>query len=180
MANKVTMQMIEADYNKYKETVQIEFEDTDPKTNEIKTYTINLFPYFEPQRIDKAIMSLQKDLIELNQREDIKFNDELIPLFVIYHTILEFTDLPKPRSKSIQRRFSYFTSFVNSKYFKLVEEHLIESEVYKVWDKVMRVVLESERLERMANKFKNELLNYDFKTPEIRDAVLNSLDKNKE
>lgn len=161
--NSVTMKMIQEDYNKYNETFDIEFERAN-ENGEMKTYTIQLYPYFKPERITKVLENIKKDVTEIEKHDELKLSNELMPIFVIYHAILEFTNLPKPLSKNIEKRISHFQQFINTDYFKMVEEHLIQSEMDKVWDSLMSAVIANEKINRMHNKIQN--LN--LQSPELK------------
>ncbi|WP_405101415.1 hypothetical protein [Oceanobacillus sp. FSL H7-0719] len=170
MANKNTvrklpLKAIKQDIEKYKETVDIDF------IEDGVTYRITLFPFFEPSRINKVVFEFGKDIKAIHETEGLDFSDELIPAFVLFHTILEFSDFPLPKTDDIKKKVSYFSQVINSKYFKECTSYLIQAETDKVWDKIMEVMKANEKLERMAKKMKKELQEMDLQSPEMRRLV---------
>lgn len=166
--NKVLQSMIDNNYNKYNEVINITFNDVDPKSKEQKEYTIKFYPYFKPERIENMFKQLQKDLNEMNVDGEVKVEDNHLPLFVIYHIIKEFSNLPLSNSKDVNKRIAYFYKFINTDYFKLVEQHILQDEFNKVWDNLIEIMKANEKINRMAKKIQSEIQSLDLKSPELR------------
>lgn len=164
-ARKLPMRMVKADYDKYKEVVSIDFEEDG------RVYSVKLYPYFEPIRINNLIKRLGEDMKEINEHKKLVFPDELIPLFVLYHILIEFSDFPTPKTDNIERKVSYFIKAINTKYFKDVVDHLIQDEVDKVWNNIMDTLAVHEKLKRAEDKFKNKIEKLNLQSPEVREHV---------
>ncbi len=169
--NKVLQSMIENEFNKYDEVIDITFNDTDPKTKEQKEYTIKFYPYFKPERVVKMLKALQKDLNDMNADGEVKVEDDHLPLFVIYHIIKEFSNLPLTNSKDVNKRIAYFYKFINTDYFKLVDQYILQDEFNKVWDHLMEIMKANEKINRMAKKIQSEIQGLDLKSPELREEL---------
>lgn len=170
MANKDTVRKlpisaIKSDTEKYKEVVNIDFEE------EGKTYRVKLTPYFEPTRIDKLLQNFQKDIKSINDEDNLNFPDELIPALVAYYTVLEFSDFPRPKTDDIKKKIAYFTQVINTKYFKEVNEHLLSEEVSKIWRQIMEVMKTNEKLSHVIAKTQNEIQELKLQSPELRKRV---------
>lgn len=170
MANKETvrklpLKLIKEDYDKYSEVIDIDFVENG------YTYRVKLTPLFEPTRVDTLIERFGKDLKNINETEGLDFPDKLIPRFLLFHILEEFSDFPITQTKDITKRVAYFTQVINTKYYKETTDFLIQSEVDKVWDKVMELMKANEKLMAMAKKVQNDLLNLDLKSPELREKI---------
>lgn len=161
---KVPQQAIADDYAKYKEKLEIDFVEED------QVYRVTLYPFFEPVRINEVIESFGKDIQEMNKK-DIDFPEKMIPQLLIYHCVKEFSDLPLTNSKDVKKRISFFYQFINTRYYKEVTDQMLQSEVEKVWSRLMEQLAESQKLERAINKAKERIQNLDLQSAELSERI---------
>lgn len=164
---KLPLKVALKDAEKYKETVEVDFVEGG------KTYTVTIYPFFDPIRINNVIKTLRKDFVDIKENGELEIPDELFPYFLLYHTLIEFSDFPVSKSKSIEKRVSYFKELIKTKYFKDCTDMFIQEEFNKVWDRVLEIYETNERIHRMAEKAKEEIENLDLKNPEIKEIINN-------
>lgn len=162
--SKLPIRAIKDDYEKYKETVEIDFMENE------ETYRVTLYPFFENTRIKNVLSTLKDDLVEIDKK-GVNLPDELLPTFIIYHTLAEFSNFPVNKSKDIRKRIAYFMQVINTKYFKECTDSMLQDEVDKVFESVMEIMAESERVERQLVKLADDIGNLDLKNPELREIV---------
>lgn len=162
---KLPLKVALNDAEKYKETVEVDFVENG------ETYTVTIHPYFDPIRINNVLEKVSKELKEF-EKNNIILPDKLFPIFLLYHTLIEFSDFPVTKSKSVKKRMAYFTEIIKTKYFKECTDMFIQEEFNKVWDKVLEVLAANERVNRMIEKTKEEIENLDLKNPELKQVIL--------
>jgi len=162
---KLPMKMVQEDYDKYKENLEIDFVEND------QVYRITITPFFEPQRIDKAIESFGKDVEDISKKDNIEFPDKLIPQLLLYHCVAEFSDFPISASKDIKKRLAYFYQVINTKYYKETTDQFLQQEVEKVWNRLMEIWSANEQLERVAAQTKERIKDLELQSPELRERI---------
>lgn len=161
---KLPMKLVKEDAKKYNETIEVEFIDDG------KVYTVTVRPYFDIVGINNVIQRIGDELNEM-KNAGIKFDDRLFPLFLLYHTLIEFSDFPASKSKNVKERMAYFIEVVKTKYFKECIDVFIQEEFNKVWDRVIETIVTSEKMYNMFEKIKKEAERLELQNPEIKEIL---------
>lgn len=161
---KLPMNAVYKSTEQFKETVEIDLDV------EGKEYRITLHPFFDPIKINKCIESLGKDLDAMKKNNYI-LPDNLFPQFLLTHILYEFSNFPPSKSKDVKVRVSYFKEVIKSPYYKECVNYLKQSEVAKVWERLMEVLQENENLDKLKNKLAEDLLTLDVQNPEIKKMI---------
>ncbi|GAA0346937.1 hypothetical protein GCM10008931_42770 [Oceanobacillus oncorhynchi subsp. oncorhynchi] len=128
------------------EHVDIDFNEYDGSH-----FVVRLFPFFSKKGRSNVIEELRKDIVEI-QTKKIDFPDKLMPDFLIYHAVMEFSDFPRPKTDDIKKKIAYFYQVIETKYFRDVTEHLVESEVSVLWQMVLKMVEMNNKLQSTINQ----------------------------
>lgn len=161
-AKKLTMTAVRDEYRKYKETTTIRFY----ANNEV--YKVTIYPFFKPERIDNVVLKLRED-IAFAEDNGMKIPDNLFFPFVLYQTIREFTDISTP--KNPKTNIQFFRQFYNTYFFQRILDTMIPTEVEKVYQKVLDMIADSQKLENLNKQLEGELNRLELENPEIKDSL---------
>ncbi|WP_368900858.1 hypothetical protein [Oceanobacillus oncorhynchi] len=138
---KLTLTAVKADAKKTDEVVEIDFNEYNGTYFQIK-----LNPFFSKQRRLSVIESLREDVKEMKNK-GIEFPDKTLPDYVVFLSVLEFSDFPRPSTDDIKKKIAYFYQVIETKYFEEVTEMMVDTEIQKIWQQVMQMVEMNEKLQ---------------------------------
>lgn len=143
---KLTLSAVKADAKKTDEIVEIDFNEYDGTHFQVK-----LTPFFSKQGRLNVIESLRDDVKEM-QNKGIKFPDKNLPDYIVFLSVMEFSDFPRPNTGDIKKKIAYFYQVIETKYFEEVTEMMIDTEIQKIWQQVMQMVEMNEKLQSTINQ----------------------------
>lgn len=145
---KLNLTAVKQDAKKTDEIVEIDFNEYDGTHFQVK-----LRPFFNSQGKESVIEALRQDTKNMKDK-GIVFPDKKLPDYLVFLSVMEFSDFPRPKTDDIKKKIAYFYQVIETKYFKEVTEMMIDEEVAAIWQQVMQMVGMNDKLQSTINKNK--------------------------
>ncbi len=143
---KLGLSIVKDDAKKINEIVEIDFNEYDGAH-----FQVRLSPFFSNQGKENVIETL-REYVKAMEDKEIVFPDKQLPNLLVFLSVLEFSDFPRPKTDDIKKKIAYFYQAIETKYFREVSEHLIDSEISEIWSMVLKQVEINEKLQSTINQ----------------------------